>query len=302
MRCAGGAALEPRRVGYARPATPDEVTARTEAIHPSFDRTVARPARRPTLPLVTANVTIFDSPAELARTLAGEILQGIASARREGRRYLLGCPSGRSLRGTYRELGRAARQLSCTTHHVVVAMMDEYLISGDGGLSLCPADAHYSCRGFGRAEILAELGGAELWIPDPRAPERFDARLAAAGGIDLFLLASGASDGHVAFNPPGTTLESVTRVVRLAESPRRDNLATFPAFHDLAEVPGSGVSVGLGTIAGLSRAAAMVIHGSHKREAARRLLAGEGFDPSWPATVIHACRGARILLDRAAEP
>lgn len=249
---------------------------------------------------MTATLTIFEGPAELGQALAGEIRAGIASARAEGRRYVLGCPSGRSLRETYQALGRSARQAPYPTDHVVVAMMDEFLLPGADGLALCPGDAHYSCRRFGREEILAELGGGELWIPDPRAPERFDARLVEAGGIDLFLLASGASDGHVAFNPPGTTLESGTRVLRLAESTRRDNLATFPAFRDLAEVPAAGVSVGLGTIAGLSRAAVMVLHGSSKREAARRLLAPEAFEPSWPATVIHACRGARILLDRAA--
>jgi glucosamine-6-phosphate deaminase len=243
-----------------------------------------------------ATVTTFADPARLGDALASEILAGLAAARRAGRRYVLGCPSGRSLRETYRALrGRAGE-----ADHVVIAMMDEYL--APNRIDLCPEDAHYSCRRYGREEILSELGGGELWIPDPGAPERFDARLAEAGGVDLFLLASGASDGHVAFNPPGTTLESATRVVRLAESTRRDNLATFPDFHALKEVPDAGVSVGLGTIASLSRAAVMVIHGVHKRETARRVLEAAHFDPSWPATVIHACRGGRLYLDRAAAP
>ncbi len=86
----------------------------------------------------------------------------------------------------------------------------------------------------------------------------------------------------------------------LAETTRRDNLATFPAFASLAEVPRHGVSVGLGTIAGLSREAVMVVTGSHKREAARRLLASTGFDRAWPATILHRCRDARLWLDEAA--
>ncbi len=58
-------------------------------------------------------------------------------------------------------------------------------------------------------QILAPLeaaGGAspQLWYADPADPAAYDRRIAAAGGIDLFLLASGASDGHVAFNPPGS--------------------------------------------------------------------------------------------------
>jgi glucosamine-6-phosphate deaminase len=44
----------------------------------------------------------------------------------------------------------------------------------------------------------------------------------------------------------------------------------------------------------------MVVTGAHKREAARRLLAAPGFDPAWPATILHRCRGARLWLDEAA--
>ena len=122
-----------------------------------------------------------------------------------------------------------------------------------------------------------------------------------AGGIDLFLLASGASDGHVAFVPPGSRRDGRTAVLAIAESTRRDNLATFPAFRSLDEVPREGVSVGLGTIAA-ARALRLVLHGAGKRAAAARLLALDGFDPSWPASVVHDHPDAEIWLDREAQP
>ena len=81
-------------------------------------------------------------------------------------------------------------------------------------------------------------------MPDPADPEEYDKRIADVGGIDLFLLASGTSDGHVAFNPAGTPVGTRTRVVGLTEQTRRDNLTTFPTFGGLDEVPLYGVTVG----------------------------------------------------------
>jgi glucosamine-6-phosphate deaminase len=143
------------------------------------------------------------------------------------------------------------------------------------------------------------IAPTHVWLPDPDDPTAFDARLRAAGGVDFFILASGASDGHVAFNPPGTPADAPSAIVRLAETTRRDNLATFPDFRALEEVPPYGLTVGLGTIASVSHEVAMVIHGAHKQEAARRLLASTAFDPAWPATIVHRCRNAHIHLDRA---
>ena len=92
----------------------------------------------------------------------------------------------------------------------------------------------------GRPEHL-QIPADRLWLPDPADPDAYDERIAAAGGIDLFLLASGAGDGHVAFNPPGTEAAARTRVVALPDSTRRDNLATFPTFGgELDAVPRTG--------------------------------------------------------------
>jgi glucosamine-6-phosphate deaminase len=230
---------------------------------------------------VTA-VRVFDDAEELGRALAAEIVETAPA--------LLGCPGGRSLVTTYRALAESGADLSPTT----IVMMDEYV-------PVPPPDAHYSCRGFALREIAAPLGIPEerVWLPDPEDPRAYDERIEAAGGVDLFLLASGASDGHVAFLPPGSPLDGRTSVVRLAESTRRDNVATFPAFASAGEVPEHGVSVGLGTIAA-ARRVRLVLHGADKRKAAARVRELDRFDPSWPASVVHACRDAEIWLDRAA--
>jgi len=223
-----------------------------------------------------AEVWLFADEEQLGAALAREIVELSPS--------LLGCPGGRSLLSTYRALRGAG--LSETT----VVMMDEYV-------PVPPVTAHYSCRAFALREIAEPLGipDERVWLPDPEDPGAYDERITAAGGIDLFLLASGASDGHVAFLPQGSPRHGRTSVVQLADSTRRDNGATFPEFDSPDEVPERGVSVGLATIAD-ARRLRLVLHGEDKREATQRLTALDRFDPSWPASIVHDHPDAAILV------
>jgi glucosamine-6-phosphate deaminase len=233
-------------------------------------------------------VRVFEDAEALGEALADEILDAYAAT---GGSFLLGCPGGRSLLTTYGALARRVADLS----RLVVVMMDEYV-----GASV---EAHYSCRGFALRELARPLGleADQVWLPDPGDPEAYDDRIAGAGGVDLFLLASGASDGHVAFVPPGAVRDRGTAVLALAETTRRDNLATFPAFATLDEVPTHGVSVGLGTISS-ARTLRLVLHGAHKAAAAARLLSLDSFDPTWPASVVHDHPDAEVWVDREALP
>ena len=236
-----------------------------------------------------------------------------------GRPFLLGCPGGRSARTTYQHLARRAAAERLDLSALVIVMMDEYVIADPtGGFISVSADEAHSCRRFGVEEIVGELNQAlaaasapgayalpaeNLWLPDPHQPAEYDQRIADAGGVDLFLLASGAGDGHVAFNPPGTDADSRTRVVALPVSTRRDNLVTFPSFGgDLDAVPSHGVSVGIATIRELSAEVVMIVHGADKVVAARRLArpsttSPTGRRPCWPT----AAR-PHLFVDRAALP
>jgi glucosamine-6-phosphate deaminase len=223
-----------------------------------------------------AEAWLFADDEQLGAALAREIVALAPS--------LLGCPGGRSLVSTYRAL--RGTDLSETA----IVMMDEYV-------PVPPPSAHFSCRGFALREIAGPLDIPEdrVWLPDPDDPAAYDERIADAGGVDLFLLASGASDGHVAFLPPGSPRDGKTSIVRLAESTRRDNVATFPEFDSAEDVPERGVSVGLGTI-GDARRLRLVLLGPDKREATERLLALDGFDPEWPASIVHDHDDAKILV------
>jgi len=253
-------------------------------------------------------VTVYEDAEALGDALARQILDGTALMPPDVL-YLLGCPSGRSLRSTYQALARLVSP-DADLRRLVIVMMDEYVVGQAGSLRAIEPAAHCSCQGFAQREIVAAINAAvpagrgilpeHVWGPDPADPAAYDRRIAEAGGVELFLAASGAGDGHVAFVAPPADLDGGTAVLDLAEQTRRDNMGTFPGFGTLDEVPQYGVSVGLGTIAGLSRHVVMVLVGEAKQASARRILAARDFEPDWPATFIHRCPDARILLDQAA--
>jgi glucosamine-6-phosphate deaminase len=254
----------------------------------------------------------FPNDAKLGAYAAELILERLLRRRDARGPMTLGCPSGRSPRSTYAALGRiaAAHGLDLSSLHLI--MMDEFVIPSAGRWELCPSDAHYSCRRFGEVEIRrvlnAGLGAAHrvpsdhLHLPDPNAPEAYERLIDQLGGVDLFVLASGATDGHVAFNPPGTPADALTRVVRLSEATRHDNLASFPQFGVVDAVPLWGVSVGPATIVRASCSAMLILSGRSKAEAFRRITGATGYQPGWPATVVHACADAVLLADATAAP
>lgn len=253
----------------------------------------------------------FASPVELGAAAAEMIAAGIAQSASEGRRYLLGCPGGRTPKPIYDALGErcAADGIDCS--RLVIVMMDDYLDSDAPDPEPVSACAHYSCRRFAERQILRvvnrglpdgrRLPPESVWFPDAADPAGYDERIEAAGGVDLFIAASGSSDGHVAFCGPGADLDGVSAVVDLLPSTRADNLITFPDFSGLDEVPARGVSVGLGTIRRHSRLVLMVLHGPDKAESLRRLQAASRHDPSWPATFVHECPNAQIWSDDEAH-
>jgi glucosamine-6-phosphate deaminase len=255
---------------------------------------------------------VFPDAEALGRTLAAEIANEIENATREGRPYVLGCPGGRSAHSTYKALADEIAARETDLSHVVIVMMDEYVVHNEdaGAFHRIGPELPHSCVRFGQVEIVRRLNAAarpgqgidpeRFWVPDPADPEEYDKRIAGVGGIDLFVLASGASDGHIAFNPAGTQAETRTRVVALAEQTRRDNLSTFPTFGVLEEVPLYGVTVGVRTIQEQSKRVVMVVHGVPKAEAARRLTAAEHYEPDWPATILSECARPRLFLDEAA--
>jgi len=249
---------------------------------------------------------VFPTPEKMGEHVATRLLEDIEAARKSGERFLLGCPTGRTPRPVFGAMAKRLAAAPQDLSHVVLVMMDEYLVSAGKGYAYAPWSKEWSCHHFARAEITDRFNAGlnaeqrlkkdSVWFPDPRDPESYDNRIADAGGIDFFILASGASDGHVAFNPPGSPRESRTRIIELSEETRRDNLKTFPAFGTLDAVPTHGISVGIDTIVS-AKECAMLVSGAGKRLTLERMSKADHYDPQWPATLIHECAVREILAD-----
>lgn len=240
--------------------------------------------------------------------VAATILDRMAAT--DGRPFLLGCPSGRTAMPVYRALTRHAA-CDADLSRLVIVMMDDYVSAGpDGTFQRVDPALSYSCLGFAERQILGPIRDAcalagtvaptEIWVPDPADPAGYDERIDAAGGIDLFLLATGAGDGHIAFNQPGTPRDARTHVTPLGEATRHDNMGTFPEFTHLDMVPTHGVTVGVDTIAASSREVIMIVCGTHKHAAYQRIAAAEVYQPDWPATVVVECKNPTLIADHAA--
>jgi glucosamine-6-phosphate deaminase len=260
--------------------------------------------------LQLVNPIVLPDDQSVGQYAAEIIFTELVRAKSAGRPFVLGCPGGRTPRSSYSALAAMIKAGKQDISHVVIAMMDEYLQENPDGTYINHSeDKHFSCTRFAKLEILSVLnagapeGGKipaeNVHFPDASDPQGYEEYLRKVG-VNVFLMASGGSDGHVAFNPPGTEKDARTRIVRIADETRQDNLGTFPDFKDINEVPKYGVSVGPATMIDVSEIAIMELIGSHKNQAFKRILAATGYESDWPSTVVRECKDYYILADKAA--
>lgn len=129
----------------------------------------------------------------------------------------------------------------------------------------------------------------------PTACESFEDAIHAVGGVDLQILGIG-TDGHIAFNEPGSSLASRTRIKTLTRQTRIDNARFFG--DDLDQVPTQCLTQGLGTIME-ARHIILTATGQNKAEAIHQLAEG-GVSALWPATILQHHPHVTVLVDEAA--
>ncbi|MCV7300684.1 glucosamine-6-phosphate deaminase [Mycobacterium barrassiae] len=129
----------------------------------------------------------------------------------------------------------------------------------------------------------------------PSACAEYEAAISDAGGVDLQILGIG-TDGHVAFNEPGSSLGSRTRIKTLTRQTRMDNSRFFGG--DVDAVPTHCLTQGLATIME-ARHLILVATGRGKAEAVHHLVEG-AISALWPATVLQLHPHVTVLVDEAA--
>jgi len=224
-----------------------------------------------------------------ARYLTERIHQFAPSAQRP---FVLGLPTGSTPMGLYRCLVRLHHQGDLSFRHVITFNMDEYV----GLLPTHPQSYHaYMARHlFDHVDIPAH----QVHILDGNAPDleaecrRYEAAIAAVGGIELFVGGVG-EDGHIAFNEPGSSLESRTRIKPLAYSTRLANARFFN--DDLQQVPALALTVGVGTIRDAREV--MILAQGHRKAVAVSHAIEAGINHMWTVSALQLHPQALLVCD-----
>lgn len=238
---------------------------------------------------MTLRLVVAD-PHAAGELAADEIEAYVTQEEFSGRDAVLGFATGSTPLPVYAALAR--RELSLS--YVRGFALDEYVGLPQGhpqsyaSVILCEA---VEPLGLDPARVLVPNGAAH----DPAAAgAEFERAIEDAGGIDVQLLGIG-SNGHLAFNEPGSSFDSLTRVVELTAETRLDNSRYFDSLDD---VPTHAITQGLGTI---MRARSLVLLAFGERKAAALAAALEGpVSEDMPASIVQRHPRVLVLADEAA--
>ncbi len=211
------------------------------------------------------------------------------------RPFVLGLPTGSSPLGMYKALIEANKAGKVSFQHVVTFNMDEYI-----GLPEGHPESYHSFMWnnfFSHIDIKKEnvhiLNGNAA---DPlKECADYEEAIKAAGGIDLFLGGIGP-DGHIAFNEPGSSLSSRTRIKTLTTDTIIANSRFFEG--DVNKVPKTAMTVGVGTVMD-AREVLILVNGHSKARALQQAVEG-AVNQMWTITALQLHPHGIIVADEAA--
>ncbi|KAK4232556.1 glucosamine-6-phosphate isomerase 1 [Podospora fimiseda] len=213
----------------------------------------------------------------------------------EQRPFVLGLPTGSSPLGVYRILVQRYKAGEVSFENVVTFNMDEYIN--------IPRDHQGSYHSFMWTNLFSHINipPGNVNILDGNAPNleaeciAYEAKIKAVGGIDLFLAGIG-EDGHIAFNEPGSSLASRTRVKTLAY----DTILANSRFFDdnLELVPKMALTVGVQTVLEAREVVVMVL-GARKALALQQCIE-QGVNHMWTLSALQLHPHPMIICDEDA--
>jgi len=209
--------------------------------------------------------------------------------------FVLGLPTGSTPIKMYRKLVEYNKAGKLSFKYVKTFNMDEYV-----GL---PRDHKESYHYFMFEHLFKhiDIDPSNVHILDGNAPDlvaectRFEDEIKKAGGVELFIGGIGP-DGHIAFNEPGSSLVSRTRVKTLAQDTIIANARFFDG--DVDKVPKQALTVGVGTVMD-SREVMILITGAHKAFALYKTIE-EGVSHMWTVSAFQQHPKTIIVCDENA--
>ncbi|MCB1061980.1 MAG: 6-phosphogluconolactonase, partial [Verrucomicrobiae bacterium] len=177
---------------------------------------------------------IYPDSAQASRELAAELAALIRERQAENRGAVLGLATGSTPVPFYRELIRLHQEEGLSFQNVTTFNLDEYY-----GLEPTHRESYYQ---FMRDQLFdhIDLPKENINIPDGTVALdqvyesclAYEAKIEAAGGLDIQILGIGRT-GHIGFNEPGSSRDSITRMITLDRVTRQDAAADFLGVHNV---------------------------------------------------------------------
>lgn len=241
-------------------------------------------------------LVICETPDAVAAWAARYIKQRIQQfAPTADRPFVLGLPTGSTPIRLYKKLVEFYRAGCLSFQHVITFNMDEY--------ANLPSDHPQSYHTFMDYHLFdhIDIPRSQINLPDGNAPDleaecqRYEAKIQAMGGIELFIGGVG-EDGHIAFNEPGSSLASRTRLKTLTLSTRTVNARFFD--QDVTQVPKQALTVGVGTILD-AREVMILTQGAAKALAVHHAIEGS-VNHLWTVSALQLHPRSMMICDQEA--
>lgn len=133
-----------------------------------------------------------------------------------------------------------------------------------------------------------------IYFPNKKNPREYDTLIKKLKGIDVQILGIG-TNGHIAFNEPGSSFKSKTRKIKLSSTTIRDNSLSF---HSKKEIPKYALTMGLSTIM-KSKKIILLATGKSKAEAIAKTIQSKS-SIKVPASILQKHKNTTIILDKDA--
>ena len=232
---------------------------------------------------------VIGTEKEISEKIAEEFIKQVNTKPNS----VLGLATGTSPLGVYANLVKANKEGRVTFKDVVTFNLDEYI--GLEGTHVQSYRYFMNVNLFDQIDINKENTHVLKGVGDYEDyAKKYDALIASFGGIDLQILGIG-SDGHIAFNEPGTSFDSLTHVAELAESTIVDNSRLF---NDISEVPTMAVTMGLKSIMNAKKIV-LIATGPNKAKAIKNLLRGDKSEEV-PCSILQDHPDCTIYVDQEA--
>ena len=238
-------------------------------------------------------IVIKDTKDDAGKWTADYILDKIrAFAPTPDKPFVMGLPTGSSPIPVYEEWIRQYKAGKFSFKNVVTFNMDEYV-----GIPQDHSESYHTFMHenlFNHVDMQPENinildgNGADL----EKVCKDYEAKIKSFGGIELFLGGIGP-DGHIAFNEPGSSLVSRTRVKTLSYDTILANSRFFN--DDMSRVPTQALTVGVGTVMD-AREVVIIITGFNKARAVREVIEG-GVNHMWTVSMLQLHEHAIIACD-----